>query len=204
MKAIIVSMLFVLLFTTTIVLAQDSTAIDSTKDITVNCSGTTGFMGVFLADGCLNIEAWTSKSVTSFMNVYGYLQVSRDWGEAGIGPEFAFGDLAFGTTVGVESGRNQPRLSSYLMFGGDDFFLVAAGEWNVEDKFSDGAWYNVQATHTFGEYLTAGFMARRWSGFGPRVETEVPGTGIKVWAAPLYEFEVEHKWKLVVEASCEF
>jgi hypothetical protein len=41
-------------------------------------------------------------------------------------------------------------------------------------------------------------------GIGPRIETGIPGTDVRVWAAPVYEFETENKWKLIVEASCEF
>lgn len=122
------------------------------------------------------------------------------WAEANFGPTFSpTPNSCFSISAGIETGGNKFRMatSAFIAFKPGMHFLLVAEKGQGDDNY----WYHTQAMKSWKK-ISAGLMARRFNGVGPRIEIKVL-EGFTLWGAPLYDLE-DGKIKGVISLAINF
>lgn len=119
-----------------------------------------------------------------------------------ISEEYAegYGGLAYspkpwvevGASVGMETADSPWRIAGSVWMGKEPVSLLA-----IYENGGSGYWYKVTATVAARKWLTVGLLAKRFGGVGPIVQISIPGTPIKAYIVPAYDFEFEQQKTLV-------
>lgn len=140
----------------------------------------------------------TTYYPTQYFGVYSCIYASEPWGEAYCGPAVRPASwIEFGIAGGFEQDKNPWRLGSMLWVGYKRISFSG-----IAEKGGSGYYYSAKATFKLTGWLKAGVMSERFSGIGPRVDFQIPHTPLTIWAAPLYDLELEkHNTLVALRAS---
>jgi hypothetical protein len=122
------------------------------------------------------------------------------WAEVNFGPTFSpTTNSCFSISAGIETGGNKFRIatSAFIAFKSEIHFLLVAEKGQGDDNY----WYHSQIMKSWKK-ISAGIMARRFNGVGPRMEIKMT-KDFTLWGAPLYDFE-DGKIKGVVSLAINF
>lgn len=143
----------------------------------------------------------TNKSFNEKFGLTFFSLISEaGWAEANFGPTFSpTANSCFSVSAGIETGGNKFRMATnaFIAFKSGIHFLLVAEKGQGDNNY----WYHTQIMKSWKK-ISAGIMARRFNGVGPRMEVKLT-KDFTLWAAPLYDLEDE-KIKGVVSLAINF
>jgi len=179
-----------------------TTAGTATKDTAKFTPTTGGFAGFFMAGKYANMETAVNHTISPVFGIGVYANVSRGWAELLVGPSINFWRTKVALKIGISSGRNDPRFGGSVDLDLGTGRLGACWELNASDGLNK-SWYNLESVATLSKVFGVGVMMRQGPGFGPRLELNLPGSGMGMWVAPLWGGQ-ESKWTCILEGTYSF
>lgn len=115
----------------------------------------------------------------------GFSMTSENYAEGYVGLGYSPKPwLQVGVSFGLETADNPWRVAASIWAGKGSLSLLC-----VCENGGSGYWYDIKPTVKVNNWLTVGFMAKRFSGVGPFIQVGIPNTPLKAYLVPAYDFE---------------
>ena len=138
-----------------------------------------------------DINLYGEKKISEKVNMTYFALVEEKWSEALIGLSYSpVKCMSLGLSTGIEHNPAIYRFAGSIWVGKGKNSLLILGE---KGKGSDNYWYKSFLSRKLSESLTAGIMAWRFHGIGPKCIFTPKKSDLSFWFLPTYDPEYKVK-----------